>query len=486
MQKLNDIQIWVSNLDERRYAIFIGMLIGIVAGGVALLSVIAGPILTIGGIAGLLIGLYLLTSLNATLYTFVILMFMLPAGTLPFQIGFTPTLMDVVIGILLLVYLVQWMTRQRQSVQLTGVHLLILIYMMWLIFSFALGLRHSSITLTALRQFVGTLLSISLTFILVDMLRESQQLRRLVLVIMLAVTLQAILAVVLYVLPDNVANTLLNALGRIGYPQGNVIRYIEQNPQLSERAIGTWIDPNSLGGIVAIAAVLIAPQVFAKHPVLKYRWFSFVALGIVSVALILTFSRASVLAFVAGLAVIGFARYRRYLPMLLIVFAVALLLPQTQDYLYRFVEAFTAQDLSTQMRIGEWTDSLRLISRYPVFGVGFTGTPEIDIYTDVANMYLMMANQIGLVGLMLFLLTMMAVFAYGAVAWSRAKHDEQLDSIHLGYHAALVTGLINAVADLYFFRLEYQGSITWFWIVVALCIASSKLVIAHNPRLHRG
>ncbi|PJF29617.1 MAG: hypothetical protein CUN52_07505 [Phototrophicales bacterium] len=486
MQKLNDIQIWVSNLDERRYAIFVGMLIGMVAGGVALLSVVAGPVLTIGGVAGLLIGLYLLTSLNATLYTLVILMFMLPSGTLPFQIGFTPTLMDVVIGILLLVYLVQWMTRQRQNVQLTGVHLLILIYMMWLIFSFALGLRHSSITLTALRQFVGTLLSISLTFILVDMLRESQQLRRLVLVIMLAVTLQAILAVGLYVLPDNVANTLLNALGRIGYPQGNVIRYIEQNPQLPERAIGTWIDPNSLGGIVAIAAVLIAPQVFAKHPVLKYRWLSFLALALVSVALILTFSRASVLAFVAGLAVIGFARYRRYLPILVILFAVALLLPQTQDYLYRFVEAFTAQDLSTQMRIGEWTDSLRLISRYPVFGVGFTGTPEIDIYTDVANMYLMMANQIGLVGLMLFLLTMIAVFAYGAVAWGRAKHDAHLDSIHLGYHAALVTGLINAIADLYFFRLEYQGSITWFWIVVALCIASSRLVIAHNPRLQRG
>mgnify|MGYP001194501998 FL=1 len=483
MQKLSDLQIWVSQLNERRYAIFVGILIGIVAGGLALMSVVAGPAITIGGIFGLILLLYLLTSINAALYTLVALMFMLPSGTLPFEIGFTPTLMDVVIGVFLVVYLTQWMTRQRQNLKLTSVHLLILMYMMWLIFSFALGLRHSSITLTALRQFAGTLLSIGLTFILVDLLREPHQLRRLVLVILIAITVQALVAIGLYLLPDNFANTLLNLLGRLGYPQGNVIRYIEQNPALPERAIGTWIDPNSLAGIVAIAAVMIAPQVFAKQPVLKYRWLTFIALGVVSVALILTFSRSSVLAFVAGLAVIGFARYRRYLPILALVLAGALLLPQAQDYLYRFVEAFTAQDLSTQMRIGEWTDSLRLISRYPVFGVGFTGTPEIDIYTDVANMYLMMANQIGLVGVFIFLLTMMSVFIYGSVAWGRAKHDEALDSIHLGYHAALVTGLINAIADLYFFRLEYQGSITWFWMVVALCLASSRLVIQNNPRL---
>ena len=483
MQKLSDLQIWVSQLNERRYAIFVGILIGTMAGGLALMSVVAGPAITIGGILGLILLFYLLTNINAALYSLVGLMFLLPSGTLPFEIGFTPTLMDVVIGVFLVVYLTQWMTRQRQNLKLTSVHLLILLYMMWLIFSFALGLRHSSITLTALRQFVGTLLSIGLTFILVDLLREPQQLRRLVLVILIAITIQALIAIGLYFLPDNFANTLLNLLGRLGYPQGNVIRYIEQNPALPERAIGTWIDPNSLAGIVAIAAVMIAPQVFAKQPVLKYRWLTFIALGVVSVALILTFSRSSVLAFVAGLAVIGFARYRRYLPILALVLAGALLLPQAQDYLYRFVEAFTAQDLSTQMRIGEWTDSLRLISRYPVFGVGFTGTPEIDIYTDVANMYLMMANQIGLVGVFIFLLTMMSVFIYGSVAWGRAKHDEALDSIHLGYHAALVTGLINAIADLYFFRLEYQGSITWFWMVVALCLASSRLVIQNNPRL---
>lgn len=154
-----------------------------------------------------------------------------------------------------------------------------------------------------------------------------------------------------------------------------------------------------------------------------------------------------------------------------------LLLPQTQGYVDRYIQAFTGQDLATQMRIGEYTDSLRLISRYPVFGVGFTGTPDIDIYTDVASLYLIMANQIGLVGLAIFLTTITATFIYGLAAWRHAQHDPELDSIHLGYHAALFTALVAAVADLYFFRLEYQGSITLFWLTVTLALASSRLAL---------
>ena len=52
----------------------------------------------------------------------------------------------------------------------------------------------------------------------------------------------------------------LNALARLGYPGGWVIRYIEENPELSERAIGTSVDPNSLGGLllVILAAALSA------------------------------------------------------------------------------------------------------------------------------------------------------------------------------------------------------------------------------------
>jgi hypothetical protein len=475
---VNGLQNWIAALDRRAYALLIGASIGIIGGIVGLLVAVADPIIAFGAVFGLLVGLYILTSVEAALYGIIAVMALLPFGTLPFSIGFTPTFMDAAMLAFVIVYLTQWMTGKRGQIRLTPVHILIALYMGWLILSFVLGLQYAPPTSATLRQFAETLLSISMVFILVDLLRDPAILRRLVLVIMLAVGIQALVAIVLWVMPDGTAERTLIRLARVGYPNGGVIRYIEDNPDLSERAIGTWVDPNALGGFLVISALIVAPQVFSRRPVLKFRFVSWGVLGAVALALVLTFSRASALAFGLSLFLIGlFKGYRRFLPLLIIGGFGLLLLPQTQDYIGRFVEAFTASDLATQMRIGEYGDAFELIQRYPITGVGFTGTPSIDLYTDVASMYLIMANQIGLVGVGLFALVIIGVFAYGWRAWKYARHNDQLRSIHLSYHAALLGALMNAVADLYYFRLDFHAAITFFWLVVALCLTSSRLAV---------
>lgn len=477
MQLNNTIQNWVLSLDRRLYAIIIGIAIGIIAGIFAILLIKVDTMITFGLVLGLLGGLYIISDVHIALYGLIFTLFLLPFGTLPFSIGFTPTLIDLTIGTFVLVYLLMWMTGERRSLQLTPVHILVSVYLIWLIVAFALGLRHSPPTMLNLRQFAETILSILLVFILVDLFRTPKALQRLTLVILIAVGAQSLIVLGLYALPDDVTETFLIQFVRIGYPDSGIIRYIESNPALGERAIGTWVDPNTLGGILATSAVMLAPQIFARRPVLKYRWLTIGVIGLIALALVLTFSRASMLAMAIGLGVLAFIRYRRFIPILVIAGMLFLFLPQTQAYVQRFAEAFTGADLATQMRLGEYSDSLRLIQRYPIFGVGFTGTPDIDIYTDVASMYLIMANQIGLVGVIIFLATISGVFLYGIHAWRYAKNNPQLEAVHLGFHIALITALANGVADLYFFRLDFQGSITLFWITVALAITSSYLAL---------
>ena len=477
MRSANSLQIWISALDGRRYTLVVGFALGVVGAGIGLLIAGLGPLLAIAAIFGALVGLYVITDINIALYAIIATVMLLPFGVFPVKIAITPTLLDLALGGFLLVYVVQWMTGRRGGLHLTSVHALVAVYLMWLIFAFALGLRHASPTSAIIRQFAETILSISMVFILTDLLRNPAMLRRLVLVILLAIGAQAILAVALFLAPDALTESILVRLSRIGYPNGGVIRYIEDNPALGERAIGTWVDPNALGGILASAAVIIAPQIASKKPVLRYRWLTFAVFAVVGLALFLTASRAAFLALAAGMTLLALVRYRRMIPLLVMGALLFLVLPQTQDYIDRMLQAFQGADLATQMRLGEWSDSIELIGRYPLVGVGFTGTPEIDIYTDVANMYLIMANQIGLTGVFIFLLAMGGVFLFGARAWKRAKHDPDLAAIHLGYHAALLTALVNAVADLYFFRLDFQSSITWFWLIVALCVASSRLVL---------
>ncbi len=483
MQTSNELQNRVARLDRRTYAILIGLTVGLLGGGIGLLVAVAEPFFAIAAVLGVLAAMYILTDVKIALYGVIVTMLLLPFGTFPVKIGITPTLLDIVLAAFLLVYLMQWMTGKRQNIRLTPVHALVALYVMWLLLAFALGLRHAMPTSANIRQFAETLLSISLVFILVDLLRDPETLRRLVLVIMLAVGLQAFIALGLYILPDTLAESILVRLARIGYPNGGVIRYIESNPALGERAIGTWVDPNALGGVLTVSAAMIAPQLLTKKPVLRYRWLSFILLGAVGLALLLTSSRASFLAFGVGLTVIAVVHYRKLIPILIIGGLLFLLLPQTQGYVDRLIQAFMGADLATQMRYGEWTDALTLIGRYPITGVGFTGTPEIDIYTDVANMYLIMANQIGLAGLSIFLVTMLGVFAYGWRAWRIARRIPELEAIHLGYHVALLTALTNAVADLYFFRLDFQSSITWFWLLAALALAASRLAL-ETENLH--
>jgi O-antigen ligase len=302
----------------------------------------------------------------------------------------------------------------------------------------------------------------------------------------LVIGAEALTAVILYSLPDDMTERILVRLARIGYPNGGVIRYIEDNPGLAERAIGTWVDPNALGGTLVVAATFISTQIFARKPILRWRWLLIVIFTLVCMALFMTFSRASMLALAAGLLVIGVARYRRYLPLLFGGGLLLLLLPQTQIFVERFVQAFTGADLATQMRIGEYTDSLRLISRYPIFGVGFTGSPDIDIYTNVASMYLIMANQIGLVGLALYLLLMGSVMLLGWRTWRAAKINPELDALHLGLHAALIALMVNAVADLYFFRLDFQASVTLMWLMIGMALTSSRLANQPLPNEHES
>jgi polysaccharide biosynthesis protein PslJ len=475
LQALHPVQQWVARLNPRTYALLIGALVGILGGVVGLLIAITEPIIAIGVVLGVLLALYILSNVNVALYGIIAIMSLLPFGTIPVRIVFTPSLLDAALGAFVFVYLCQWMVGKRRTFTSTPVHLLILIYSAWLILCFVLGLRWAPPTSNILRGFAETLLAISMTFILVDFLRDAASLRRLVIILLAFAGIQAGVAIVLYVLPDATAETILVRLARLGYPDGGVIRYIEDTQALGERAIGTWIDPNALGGILAIAASTIAPQIFAERPVLRSRHLAIVILLVVTVALVLTFSRASMLAFAVGLVFIGLLRYRKFLAILIVTVGIVILLSVAQPLVERFVDAFTGADLATQMRIGEYTDSLRLISRYPIFGVGFTGTPDIDLYTDVASMYLIMANQIGLVGVAIYAATMLAVFAYGLSAWRQVRDNPDLNAIFLGYHAALLTALVNAVADLYFFRLDFQASITLFWMTVALALASARL-----------
>jgi O-antigen ligase len=260
----------------------------------------------------------------------------------------------------------------------------------------------------------------------------------------------------------------------VGYPTGAVLQYIESNPELGQRAIGTSVNPNVFGGLLAIVGAVAAPQLTAKRPLWVPRWVWLAAFAVMTVALILTFSRTAMVALAIASLVIAF-RYPKLFLIMLVGGLLILLLPITQDYVGRFVVGFQGGDLATQMRFGEYKDALILLTRYPVLGVGFAAAPDIDIYLGVSNAYLALAQEMGFVGLAVFFLVLIVVFGW-AVEHSRAAlSQEALAPLFLGFHGGVLAALIVGLGDHYFVNLDFQPAQTIFWLMIGLALSATRL-----------
>jgi O-antigen ligase len=151
--------------------------------------------------------------------------------------------------------------------------------------------------------------------------------------------------------------------------------------------------------------------------------------------------------------------------------ALLMLLPQTQEYVARFMAGIAGEDLATQMRFGEYKDALTLIGRYPIFGVGFTGVPDIDLYLGVSMLYLIIAENMGLVGLVVFVATMIGFIVLMAQGWRRG-FSPALEAVLLGLTGAVLGALVSGVFDHYWFNMTYPHMTVLFWLYVGLATAT--------------
>jgi O-antigen ligase len=459
--------------------LILGATAALVAASVGALLGFAGLLITVIAIAALAIGLWALTDMEIGMAGIVAIIALLPFGALPFKVVFTPTFLDLAMGGVLFVYLMEWMSGRRRKITVTPAHAPILGFIVMAVFAFVAGLNNGPLTSNLLRHFAEFILSIAFAFVVVDWINTRERLNRFVAVILLCGAVAALLGIALYLIPEELAERALSALRVVGYPSGGVLQYIESNPELGQRAIGTSVNPNAFGGLLAIVGALAAPQVTAPQPIFgtKARWLWVAVFLIIAVCLVLTFSRTAMIGMALGVfcAALVSRRYRVWAFLLILGGVVIILLPWTQDYVLRFVEGAQGADLATQMRFGEYKDALILLSRYPIIGVGFAGAPDIDIYLGVSNAYLSIAQQMGFVGLGMLLLVLLVVFGWAFERRHDAMNDPILEPVFLGAHAALIAVLVVGIGDHYFVNLDFQPAQTIFWIIIGVALSTSRL-----------
>jgi len=277
----------------------------------------------------------------------------------------------------------------------------------------------------------------------------------------------AILGIFFYVIPGEWTINILSRLRVFQYPTENILRYIEDDPEQPLRAISTSIDPNALGGLLVFLTIITLTHLFARQPIMP-RFYLAVMAGLMALTLYLTFSRGSLLGVVAGLGVISALRYRKLVWLMLAAAVLVLVLPQTQLYVQRFVEGFQNEDLATQMRWGEYKDAFNLISRYPLTGVGFFGTPDIDVYVGVSSVYLLLAQQMGLVGAGLYGLIGLIYLAVIVFTLRRLPTGHPLETPLLAYGLAILGAMVGGVFDHFYFNLTFIHIAILYWLTMGL------------------
>ncbi len=430
-----------------------------------------GPLYSIAAALVAILGLLVLRHVRWGLVVLFAVIGIAPFAALPFKVGFTPTFLDIAMLALYVVWILRVVTGRQRDVIGSPLGLSVAVFFVLALFAFANGMRFNRPTATAVRNFAELMLGILFFFLLVNNLRRSQDLRFLTRLILLAGAAAAAIAIVFYVIPSEWTVRVLDGLSRFNYPGGaGALRYIEDDPANPMRAIGLQIDPNVLGGFMVLMAALAAPQLATPRPVFRRRYIAAILL-LDFVALYLTHSRGSMVGLAAAFGLLGLLRYRRLLVYGIVAAALIMLLPPAQTYVGHFLEGILLQDRATLMRLGEYKDALALVMRYPWFGVGFTGSPDADLYVGVSNLYLLMAEEMGALGVAWFLVVIFIFFVQIWTAWRRTT-DSGLEAILLGAGAGVAAALVGGIFDHYLFNLVYPHMSALLWIYLALGISA--------------
>ena len=485
---IDSIQERLQDNSALRQALLVLLAVGLgAAGGLAIVA--GNPVVPFAVLATLVALPWLVTRPMADVLLVIATITLLPFAALPVRLAvLTPTLLEVALALLYVAWFLRMLQRPDERLQRTPVDMWLLVFLGSTLFAFVLGLSRDLRT-DVIHNYVKLILSIGIFFAAANLLRTP---RTVALVLRSLVVLggaAAALGVALWRLPDSLAASLLGRLRVVGYPTDRIVRYVEDNPALGERAVGTQVDPNSFGGLLVVIAVLTGVALLARRPVLP-RWLLGGLFLVDMAALVLTNSRSALVGVVAAGVLVATMRYRRlWIWGVVGVIAIAAL-GVGSGYFARLAAGLRFEDQASLMRLAEYRNAFDIIGRYPAFGVGFGTAGELDLTTGVSSIYLTVAERAGLFGLALFLVTVFALLAAALPAIRRSvalpanPHDPgdrdwpALDTALLGGTAALFGTLVVGLVDHYYFNIEFPHMAALFWLVAGMVMAARALVLA--------
>jgi O-antigen ligase len=112
-------------------------------------------------------------------------------------------------------------------------------------------------------------------------------------------------------------------------------------------------------------------------------------------------------------------------------------------------------------------------------------------------MYLLIAQQMGVVGLTMFMITIGAVLLGAVRTWPAvSRTSPERAAFFLGAHGALVGALFSGIFDHYFFNIDFHNSVMLLCLLIGMAVSSQQgdtapaeaqpMPRAGTPKYHLG
>jgi O-antigen ligase len=306
------------------------------------------------------------------------------------------------------------------------------------------------------RDFALYMVSFAILFMLIQSEKSKKQLYYINVVLVLTATVISIYGIYQFI---------------VGVPMGSGWVDPTLNPDIKTRVYATFENPNLLAEYLIMAfpvslALLLYSNKFVDR--LKFAVTSIVML----IAIGLTYSRGGFLGLAFGIFVY-FLYVNRKAILAMIPFGIAGLLVMPDSIIQRIKTIGSLQDSSNFYRFNLWNKAIDIINDFWYSGIGLGYIPfqkisPIYIRTmapyHTHNTYLQIAIELGVIGLIIFLLLIFRTIKMGT-STILESNDRFYKIFTAAYVASLSGILLHGIAEHIFFNPKIILS---FWLIVGI------------------
>lgn len=270
------------------------------------------------------------------------------------------------------------------------------------------------------------------------------------------------------------------------------VQYVDQRlfADLGARVFSTLENPNILAEYLILGLpVLLSVTVTQKRP-LNGFWL-LLGCGLVGVCLVLTWSRGAWLGALACVLLFLLLMGHKALSYLLLAVAptVAIVHYLPGQMLRRFISIGSLQDSSIRYRVHLWEGVGKMLGDYWYCGVGVGEAAFCEVYSRYAlpgiagamhahNLYLQLLCELGVVGLSMFLVTIVMFICY-ALWYATGRGERSGRMMVLGGMCGIIAVLLMGLTDHIFYNYRI---FLIFWLLIGIVVAQIRVGRAEMMR----